>query len=122
MPARSKKPTLLLPPVYRFLNTATPADARVLFVNNNKGYHCDRDYLADSVFEASQVADWLRGAEDAEGVRRLLRDAAVTHVLFERVDWGIDYPASFLGWLQDPERAAPVFRSDDGRFTVLEVR
>ena len=122
---RSVGPALaqrLVPPVYRFLNTATPADARVLFVNNNKGYHCDRDYLADSVFEASQVADWLRGAEDAEGVRRLLRDAAVTHVLFERVDWGIDYPASFLGWLQDPERAAPVFRSDDGRFTVLEVR
>jgi hypothetical protein len=112
----------LVPPVHRFLNAATPTDARVLFVNHNKGYFCERDYLADSVFEASQVADWLRGAEDAEGTSRLLRSAAVTHVLFERVDWGIDYPDGFLRWLQDPQRAAPIFRSEDGRFTVLEVR
>ncbi len=112
----------LVPPVFRYLDAATPADARVLFVNTNKGYYCDRDYLADAVFEASQVADWLRSAADVESVGRLLRAARVTHVLFERVDWGIDYPESFAAWLRDPQRAAPVFRSDDGRFTVLEVR
>jgi len=112
----------LVPPVYRFVNSATPADARILFVNTNKGYYCDRDYLADGIFEASQVADWLRGGGDVEGVRRLLRSAGVTHLLVERVDWGIDYSAGFRELLADPRRAVPVFRSEDGRFSVLEVQ
>ena len=46
----------------------------------------------------------------------------MTHILLERVDWGIAYPQGFTDLLRDPARAAPVFQSDDGRFSVLEVR
>jgi hypothetical protein len=105
----------------RFVDTL-PDDARLLLLNTNQGFFLERDYLADSFFEASQIADWLGRAGDVDGVSAALRERGVTHVLVEHRDWGIAWPASLEALLADPERRTPRFRSPDGRFELFELR
>ncbi|MEO8505745.1 MAG: hypothetical protein ABI609_17755 [Acidobacteriota bacterium] len=113
---------LLVPPVYRFLDQSTPRESKVLFLNTNKGFYCNREFVADAVFQSSQIADWLRPLADKSAVLGELHAAGITHILFEDVDWGIRYPPALIELLADPALAQPVYRSDDRRFTVLEVR
>jgi hypothetical protein len=113
---------LVVPPALRYLNRETPPDARVLFLNTNKAFFAQREVLADSAFQASQIADWLRPAKTVAEVEAQLRQARVTHVLVERVDWGIEYPPALLAFLADPARCRPVFVSAEGRYVVFALR
>jgi hypothetical protein len=88
--------------VYGFVSSELPEDSRLLFVNVNRGFFCDRDFVADSFFEASQLAEWLTAMGDKEGVRRGLRDAGITHVLVQVVAGGPRFPQAFLDLLAEP--------------------
>jgi len=110
-----------VPPAYRFINHNLPPNARILCLNTNQGFFLDREYLADSFFEASQIADWLRPAAGKSQVMDRLAERGITHVLIEHEDWGIAYPPSLLEVLSDPGLARPVHRSADARFDVLEL-
>ena len=112
----------IVPPVFRWIAAHTDPGARILMVNTNKVFFCPRPALADSMFEASQLADWLRDPTSVDGVAAKLRAAGVTHVLVEHVNWGIVWPEAFRALLADPRRARPVYRSPEGRFTLLELR
>lgn len=109
-------------PVYRFINRSLPEDATVLFINTNQAFFCDREVIADSFFEASQIADWLAPAEDSGHLRRLLSERGVSHVLVENRPRGAVYPPTLGVLLRDPQAVRPIYRSDDGRFSVLELR
>jgi hypothetical protein len=109
-------------PVFRWANQALPADARVLMLDTNQRFFLERDALADSFFEASQLAGWLAGARDADAAAALLRERGVTHVLWDRRrDWGIRWPAGLRALLADGVRAPSRWRSADGRVEVFEL-
>lgn len=108
-------------PVFGFVNTL-PAGARLLLLNTNQGFFCDREYLADSFFEASQIADWLAPAASVAQLRELLAEQGVTHLLIESRDRGIAYPAALFALLDDPRQAEVVYRSPDERFSVVALR
>lgn len=109
-------------PVYRFIDTELPDDAKLLFLNTNQGFFCEREYLADSFFEASQIAAWLAPAADADEVLQRLRARGVTHVLLHDRDWGIEYPAPLRALVADAGRALPVYRSADGAYRIFALR
>ena len=71
--------------------------------------------------EVSQIAEWLRPATTVDEVGELLGREGVTHVLLERVDWGIDWPRPLLQLLEGGGRARQVFATRDGRFVVFEL-
>jgi len=106
--------------VYAFINEELPREARVLCLNTNRGFFLDREYIADSFFEASQIADWLKGAETSEEVCRHLAERRITHVLREEHDWGIGYPRGLLELLEDPSRMKTLLA--DGGFTLFELQ
>lgn len=108
-------------PVYTFVNRHLSANARLLCLNTNHCFFLDREYLADSFFEASQIADWLRPASNRAQVRNLLAARGITHVLIESKDWGIAYPPAFLELLADPVESRIIYHSDDGRFSLVEL-
>ncbi len=108
-------------PVWGFVEEELPPDARLLLLNTNQGYDCRREYLADSFFEASQIADWLAPAADLAELRSLLRERGVSHVLLEHQLRGAVYPPPLEALLRDPAEAVPVYRSEDGRYSVLEL-
>jgi hypothetical protein len=119
---RDRDPAPDVPAVYAVINERLPRDARILFLNHNRGFFCQREYVADSFFEASQIADWLAAAQDEADLRRLLDTAGITHVLVEHQPWGIEYPDALVRLLADPERVQLVHRSDDGRFELVALR
>jgi len=105
----------------RFVATL-PLDAKLLVLNTNQTFFLERAYLADSFFEASQIADWLAGETRAEDVLARLSERGVTHVLVEQRDRGIDWPPGLTALLADHTRLARRFRSADGRFELFELR
>lgn len=117
----SERETLLesvVPPVFAFIDAELPRDARILMLNTNQGFFCRREYLADSFFEASQIADWLAGAGD---VRARLVERGITHVLLDRQERGITFPRALFELLQDPARTELRFRSSDERLLLLRL-
>ena len=110
-------------PVYRWINETLPEEARLLMINTNHGFFCHREYVADSFFEASQTMHLVMSCQSKSDVAQLLRDNGLTHVLIDSRTRGIPYPRAFLEFLEEPDRLAEkIYRSEDGRFTVLEVR
>jgi len=107
----------------RFISERLPARARLLLLNTNQGFLIDREYIADSFFEASQInALLLQGGGSALGISRRLRSAGLTHVLFARRNWGIVYPPGLAQFLGDRSLAQQVYRSHDGEYTLFEIR
>lgn len=111
----------VVPAPLRFINETLAADARLLFLNVNRGFFCRREYLADSFFEASQIADALAGAESAGDVRRWLDGRRVTHVVLNARPAVENFPPALFALLNDPNQAREIFRSPDGRFAVLHL-
>jgi hypothetical protein len=109
-------------PVFLWANAALPSDARVLLLDTNQTWFLARESLADSFFEASQLADWLGDAHDADAAAAKLAARGVTHVLWDRRrDWGIPWPAGLRDLLADPARATRRYRSPDGLVEVYEL-
>ena len=113
-------------PVYRFVNDRLPPDALVLFLGTNQRFFCDREVLADSFFEASQIAAWLAPAGNVPELRRLLEERGVSHLLVDRrlLAGGLPfgYPATLGELLGDPQHVDVLYRSQDDRFSVFELR
>ena len=112
-------------PVDRFV-ASLPAGARLLLLNTNQGFFLERDFVADSFFEASQIADWLRGETTARGVHARLTERGITHVLRAGISWGIDWPAGLTALLGDPELAPRRYLaehlSEQGGTEIFELR
>lgn len=110
-----------VPDRFRFIDEHLPEDARLLFLNTNLGFFCRRDYLADSFFEASQIADWLAGSATAAEARQRLDERGVTHLLVDRRP-RVAWPPGLARLLNDPAQVEELYRSDDGLFLVLRLR
>lgn len=108
-------------PVYRFIDRELPADARLLLLNTGQGFFVEREFIADSFFEASQIADWLGPAGSVEALRELLAEEGITHLLVEHRDWGIAYPAALFEMLADASQVKVIYRSPEGRYSVVAL-
>ncbi len=111
-----------IPPVQTFINQNLALDARLLFLNTNQAFFCDRELIADSFFEASQIAEWLAPANSIQQLRELLGERGITHILIEHRPRPIAYPRALGELLQDPSRAERLYHSADGRFSVFAIR
>lgn len=108
--------------VFDYINAELPPDVLIMFLNTNHGFYCDRPFIADSFFEASQMADVLKPARTPEDVARILRSLGVTHVLWRDTDYGIAYPAALFELLNDPHESRLLHRSPDGPDRLYEIR
>lgn len=113
--------TAAVHPAYTFINNELPEDARLLFLNTNQRFFCDREVIADSFFEASQIADWLAPATTVAEIRELLAAESVSHLLIASADWGIAYPRALFEMLRDPDEIELLFSSPDG-LSVVALR
>lgn len=107
----------------RFISEQLPADARLLLLNTNEGFFINREYVADSFFEASQInALLLQGEGGAIGISRRLRGMGITHVLFARRDWAIPYPPALGQFLGNSGLTQLVYKSEDGQYWLFQIR
>jgi hypothetical protein len=90
-----------VPAEFAFLNRELPRDARLLFLNTNYCFYSEREYIADSFFEASQIVDWLAPCASAGEIRARLRDKGITHVLYSTREGQLAYPPTLWKFLDD---------------------
>lgn len=114
--------TVAVKPVYEFINRELPDDARLVFLNTNHGFFCQREFVADSFFEASQLNDLMQGRESKEEIEQLWRELGATHLLIENRDRYVPWPRSLFDYLSDSERVRLLFRSPDNAYDVVEIR
>ena len=109
-------------PVFLYINENVPRDAVVLFVGANRSFFCHRDFLADSMFEASQIEAWLARAQNPNELRELLRTRGVTHVLLGQSPYAGPPSPLLLRFLRDPNEAHPVMSSPAGGYRLFALR
>ncbi|MGB8298286.1 MAG: phospholipid carrier-dependent glycosyltransferase [Polyangia bacterium] len=90
-----------VPAEFAFINRELPRDARLLFLNTNYGFYSEREYIADSFFEASQIVDWLGPCAFVAEIRARLRDKGITHVFYSTREGQLAYPAMLWKFLDD---------------------
>jgi len=108
-------------PAFAFVRQQLPASATVLMLNINHGFFLDRDYIADSFFEASQLNAAVNAAGDRDGLTRLFERLGVTHVFADLTPW-VKFPPMLWDYLRDPANTTVLYRSPDGPFTVYVLK
>lgn len=104
------------------VNQHTPEAARVLLVNTDLAFHCARECVADSFFEASQVRTFLlAGTTTAEDTRATLSARGITHIVHALPAPGQVDPVGLKALLQDPSLAQVLASDPHGAWTLYEI-
>ena len=69
---------------FKYINEKLPQSANILFLWENRGYYCDKRYMADSAFEASYMLQMIRRCGSAEGLYVKLKELKITHILLNK--------------------------------------
>ena len=115
-PITAEKPD----PMFEFINAQTAPSAKLMFLNINFGFWCEREYLADSAFEASQMNELIRSAGSEIGPRGSARRLGITHILYAKYDWEIPYPEYLFDFLR--RETAIAAQTEDGILTLYAIR
>jgi hypothetical protein len=121
-------------PAIDYINKNAPPGARVLFIHEGRGYHCDRDFVAASPFAQNPIVPIAESSKNGGEIARRLHAEGFTHILFNRMEMqrlqrGLTLsPGAEKAYLEFlGKHARPVFESrnetpGDYRWvTVLEV-
>jgi hypothetical protein len=90
-----------VPGEFAFMNRELPMNARLLFLNTNYGFYSEREYIADSFFEASQIVDWLAPCASVGEMRARLGDKGITHIFYSTREGQLSYPPMLWKFLDD---------------------
>ena len=107
-------------PAFTFVRQQLPRSAKVLMLNINHGFFLDRDYIADSFFEASQLNELITAAHDREGLARLFERLGVTHVMVDQAPW-VRFPPQLWSYVRDSGHARILYRSPHSPLRVYEL-
>lgn len=97
-----------------FLNKTVPASGKVLAFWDNRFFFLERDYYADSAYEAPSAIAWLRSFDDPEAFARELVRLGFTHVVVNAVI-AADYMNDRMGVSMVHEEIYPQARLDRDR-------
>ncbi|MEW6679692.1 MAG: glycosyltransferase family 39 protein [bacterium] len=70
--------------MFQYINKNIKKDAKLLFVWENRGFFCEKRYIADSLFEVSWIMKMAREAKDTKGLSERLKEMGITHILINR--------------------------------------
>ena len=107
-------------PVFGYIENELPPNARMMFLNTNHGFFCQREFLADSFFEASQINALFQG-EDRRGIGEVIQEHQISHLLIENRERYIPWPRSLFEYLNDPDSVRQIYRSPDDVYDVVEI-
>jgi hypothetical protein len=114
-------PRSVVPEGYAFINAQTPPDAKIMLLNTNHGFFLDREYIADSFFEASQMNLVLSAAHSEDELAASLAKLGVTHVYMSRRSWDIPYPDLLPSFLRNPAHVRLAYRCQRGDCLLFQL-
>jgi hypothetical protein len=87
--------------VFNYINKNLPAEARLVFFFDNRGFFCERQKIGDSVIEAPMMIELVHEAGSAEAFHRKLLEEGFTHVMYNS-HFHLRFPTHTIS--QDDER------------------
>jgi 4-amino-4-deoxy-L-arabinose transferase-like glycosyltransferase len=87
-PARSRWLAWSVPPyaVIDIANRTLPPSATVLFVGEYRGYYLRRDRIIGTKYNHAPLIQWAEASPTPEALAARLRDAGVTHLLYNQIE------------------------------------
>lgn len=67
---------------FRFINEKLPENSKILFVGENQGFYCDRNYVGSSPLDINDIVEISNASENASVIYAKLRDMSITHILY----------------------------------------
>ena len=67
---------------FKFINKKLPEDSKILFIGENQGFYCDRDYVGSSPLDINDIVEISNASENARIIYGKLRDMDITHILY----------------------------------------
>jgi hypothetical protein len=68
--------------VFKFINKELPDDSKILFIGENQGFYCDRDYVGSSPLDINDIVEISNASENAGVIYAKLIDVNITHILY----------------------------------------
>lgn len=68
----------------RFINAALRPDARVLFIGDERGFYCERRFVAASVYDRNPIVELANESSALAGFQKMLGSAGISHLLLNR--------------------------------------
>jgi len=96
---------------FKYINDNLPSEAKILFLWENRGFYCSREYVADSMFEASYILKIVREAKNSSGLLKKLKEMEITHLLLNKRLASIFY--------KDKSEELKIIEEFLGRYTEL---
>ncbi|MEW6095881.1 MAG: glycosyltransferase family 39 protein [bacterium] len=69
---------------FKYINDNLHQDVKILFLWENRGFYCDREYVSDSVFEASWILKMVREVKESSVLLKKLKEMEITHILLNK--------------------------------------
>jgi hypothetical protein len=91
-------------------------------LNTNFGFFSERDYVADSFFEASQIVDWLGSCSSAGEIQARLREKGITHILYSTREGQLSYPPALWRFLDNYSMVKLMAKSEGGGLWLFALR
>ncbi len=91
----------------KFINENTAANAKVMFVGDERSFYLKRDFIVSSVYDRTAIVEYAAAAKDGDDLYARLKADGITHLLLnvaEAIRLGRDYRMFY--W---DERARNVF-------------
>ena len=69
-------------PAMKFMNEQLSSDARILFIGDNRTYHCEREFVSNSPLDKDVIVELVREAGNSRDAAERLRRMGITHIYY----------------------------------------
>ncbi len=107
-------------PVFDYINRALPPDARILFVGENQGYYCDREFVGASPFDVNPIVTAANRSNAVGDLAAWLREEGFTHMLVNLSELSrTERTVGSLGWTNPRSRGLFIALFEEDLYTKL---
>ena len=105
---------------FRFCNERLPQSAKILFIGENQGYYCDRDFLANSPLDDNIIVGIVNSSNSGTEIGEKLKEMGITHVLYNASEAKrVDRDYSSFNWADEEAEARFLHFLFSGEFLRL---
>ncbi|MDO9514308.1 MAG: hypothetical protein Q7J59_06875, partial [Elusimicrobiota bacterium] len=106
--------------IFRYINTALPEDAVILFVSETRPFYAERNYIwGTAVLGKNPIVEWANDSENTEDFYAKLKDNKVSHIFFSRSEESRLKGYNMFYWSKKGEQ---IFKTFWERYITLEYQ
>ncbi|MBA3053128.1 hypothetical protein KJ959_05965 [bacterium] len=106
--------------IFRYINTALPEDAVILFVSETRPFYAERNYIwGTAVLGKNPIVEWANDSENTEDFYTKLKDKKVSHIFFSRSEESRLKGYNMFYWSKKGEQ---IFKNFWERYITLEYQ